>query len=63
MTHETEIMLFIHELNASRDQESEDAVMLQGVKFNLNASVSDEAFCQKIPQSMERLVSFLKQTE
>ena len=63
MTHETEIMLFIHELNASRDQESEDAVMFQGVKFNLNASVSNEGFCLNMPQSMERLVGFLKHTE
>ena len=56
-------MLFIHELGASRDIENDGSIMLQGVKFNLDVSVNEEAFCLKMPHSMERLVGFLKEVE
>ena len=62
-TDETEIMLFSHEFSGSHDQEPKDKVILQGVEFNLNISVNDKAFCMKIPHSMERLISFLKEAK
>ena len=56
-----EIMVFCHELGESREKESNDIVMFQGVKFNLDMSVNDAAFSLKMPHSMGRLISYLKE--
>ena len=40
MGPDEEIMVFIHELGESREKESDDIVMFQGVKFNLDVSVN-----------------------
>ena len=56
-----EIMVFSHELGESREKESDDIVIFQGVKFNLDMSVNDSAFNLKMPHSMGRLISYLKE--
>ena len=54
--------MFSNELEGPREKGPKDALVFQGVEFDPNVSVNDEAFCLRMPRSMERLVGFLKET-
>ena len=57
------MMHIIDDLGSIHQQDGNDTVTFQGVKFNLSVRVDNEAFCLNTPLSMKRLVAFMSEIE